>query len=220
MEEWSESDRNQTKKEDRTIVQILQLLEKATIWSNGLAEEAQQEPGWPEGSDSPMLDDISPVKTWDKVKQGMIKMYKAEVMDKLPWLPASIYADFSDVRSGHAHPLSHLPSAGVGGIDGDLDGAGKREVGETVVEFVYLRRLAEQAKVATGPRNLLLSSVRLAGLKYAISDKDGHVNSKKSLKIPKKSPGAPTCVYVHYTALDTSFKVFEDILGRVIRYST
>ncbi len=33
---------------------------------------------------SPMLNDISAVKTWAKVNEGLLKMYKVEVMSKLP----------------------------------------------------------------------------------------------------------------------------------------
>jgi len=33
---------------------------------------------------SPMLDDISRVPTWAKVNSGLLKMYKAEVLEKVP----------------------------------------------------------------------------------------------------------------------------------------
>lgn len=33
---------------------------------------------------SPMLNDITAVKTWSKVNEGLVKMYRVEVMGKLP----------------------------------------------------------------------------------------------------------------------------------------
>lgn len=62
--------------------------------------------GVPFGESSPMLNDISYLRSWEKVAKGLLKLYEGEVLNKLPVVQHFVFGDFFPGEFYHV-PISN-----------------------------------------------------------------------------------------------------------------
>lgn len=74
--------------------------------------------GVPFGESSPMLNDISGVPSWDKVAQGMFKMYNVEVLGKVPVIQHLKFGLTIAIHVFVQRPRRHCRDWFLGGIMG------------------------------------------------------------------------------------------------------
>lgn len=67
---------------------------------------------------SPMLDDILAANSWQKIKDGMVKMYKAEVLNKLPIIQHFLFGGVISAPEGVSDPSEHHEDDSCGHVHG------------------------------------------------------------------------------------------------------
>ena len=108
-----------------------------------------------------MLDDISGVKTWDKVNSGMLKMYQAEVLAKLPvaqhFLFGALlpYPETPQLETHHSEADVHVDE------HGHLHVRGEAKFGDCcgiAIPSAFAAAEAERKRAAGGGASLLGNS--------------------------------------------------------------